>query len=283
MVRCRQRGKAVHRGIRGRRAGDRGAARSAPLRRPGSPIRIARIACSARTRADTRGPRPEQVTPGPATSSAARWRLTEPATCGSSGASGTTTAGISGAVRRRASPGRPPERLASDGIGYVSSRGVRAGRPDLGGLAEFSRRPERHLPARVLAEGSGRRRCSVSESPANDWEPAVAAGRGWHRVRGLGYVRQAATTISLPLLSGGTLSPVDPLTSSPKFQAHAAVAVDGHGRPWVAWDESGVNWGQGPGLPDPDAAWRRRLHRRALHPPGDCGMAAAWLEFATPR
>jgi hypothetical protein len=46
----------------------------------------------------------------------------------------------------------------------------------------------------------------------------------------------------------GTLAPLQRLTSSPKFQAHAAVAVDSRGRPWVAWDESGVNWGKDQGF-----------------------------------
>src|SRR5262249_53680900 len=42
--------------------------------------------------------------------------------------------------------------------------------------------------------------------------------------------------------------PLRRLTSSPRFQAHAAVAVDPQGRPWVAWDESGVNWGKDQGF-----------------------------------
>ncbi|MCL4401123.1 MAG: DUF3604 domain-containing protein, partial [Acidobacteria bacterium] len=46
----------------------------------------------------------------------------------------------------------------------------------------------------------------------------------------------------LPL--AGTPGEVEQVTSSPLFEAHASVAVDKQGRPWLAWDESGANWGK---------------------------------------
>jgi hypothetical protein len=42
----------------------------------------------------------------------------------------------------------------------------------------------------------------------------------------------------------GTLSPLQQVTKSPRFQADASVAVDPRDRVWVAWDESGSNWGK---------------------------------------
>ncbi len=42
----------------------------------------------------------------------------------------------------------------------------------------------------------------------------------------------------------GALGPVLPVTHSPRFQADASVAVDKQDRVWVAWDESGSNWGK---------------------------------------
>jgi hypothetical protein len=42
----------------------------------------------------------------------------------------------------------------------------------------------------------------------------------------------------------GELGPLDQVTKSPRFQAHASVAVDGSDRVWLAWDESGANWGK---------------------------------------
>jgi hypothetical protein len=44
--------------------------------------------------------------------------------------------------------------------------------------------------------------------------------------------------------ASGAADPIEQITSSPKFQAHASVAVDNRNRPWLAWDESGVNWGK---------------------------------------
>jgi hypothetical protein len=42
----------------------------------------------------------------------------------------------------------------------------------------------------------------------------------------------------------GVLGPIQPVTESPRFQADPSVAVDKQDRVWVAWDESGSNWGK---------------------------------------
>ena len=42
----------------------------------------------------------------------------------------------------------------------------------------------------------------------------------------------------------GSMEPIQQVTHSGKFQAHASVAVDPAGRVWLAWDESGDNWGK---------------------------------------
>ncbi|MDQ2898917.1 MAG: hypothetical protein M3Y07_03845 [Acidobacteriota bacterium] len=42
----------------------------------------------------------------------------------------------------------------------------------------------------------------------------------------------------------GTPEAIERITTSPRFQAHASLTVDGQGRPWLAWDESGSNWGK---------------------------------------
>ena len=45
----------------------------------------------------------------------------------------------------------------------------------------------------------------------------------------------------------GTLGDLQAVTSNARFQAHASVAVDPNGNPWLAWDESGANWGKDQG------------------------------------
>jgi hypothetical protein len=42
----------------------------------------------------------------------------------------------------------------------------------------------------------------------------------------------------------GVIGPVEPVAATPHFEAHASIAIDPAGRPWVAWDESGANWGK---------------------------------------
>jgi hypothetical protein len=44
--------------------------------------------------------------------------------------------------------------------------------------------------------------------------------------------------------ANGLPEPIEQVTKSPRFEAHASVAVDAQGRPWLAWDESGTNWGK---------------------------------------
>jgi hypothetical protein len=85
----------------------------------------------------------------------------------------------------------------------------------------------------------------VSESSANDWEPSVAvdrAGRGW--IAWDTYVAGNYDVLARSVMPGGTLGPVVSVASSPRFEAHASVAVDPRGRIWVAFDESGENWGK---------------------------------------
>jgi len=46
------------------------------------------------------------------------------------------------------------------------------------------------------------------------------------------------------IAADGELGPIQQVTKSPRFQAHASLAVDRNDRVWLAWDESGMNWGK---------------------------------------
>lgn len=96
--------------------------------------------------------------------------------------------------------------------------------------------------------GSWQPEVRVSESAANDWEPAVAAAAD-----GTAYVVWDSYDlghydIHIRSIKDGRLAPLARLTSGPRFQAHSAVAVDSQNRPWVAWNEGGVNWGKDQGF-----------------------------------
>ncbi len=101
---------------------------------------------------------------------------------------------------------------------------------------------------RRFANGSWSDEMKVSASPANDWEPAVAGGaNGTAFIAWDGY-DQGNYDLFFRSFVGGRLGAIQRVTSSKRFQAHASVAVDPQNRPWVAWDESGTNWGKDQGF-----------------------------------
>ena len=201
----------------------------------------------------------------------------KPATCGRSGASATATRGICG----RAEDILGLERGGKDrrrGHGYVSSRRGRPGRNRRRGVAEFSRRPERHLSARCAARADGRRKCaSANRRPtigSRRWPPVRMARPTWPGTPTI--KRQLRYLISL-VASGHTLAgasaspPARDFRRTPPWPWTARTAVGGLGR-------IRRELGQGPGLSDPDCRWPRRCISSAR-----CGLAmwdgAAWLEL----
>ena len=114
----------------------------------------------------------------------------------------------------------------------------------------------RHSQIRLkyLRGGRWSETVSVTNTSANNWAPAVAAGAdgaawiAWDRYTAGGGYDVFARSFS-PL---GGLGAEMPVASTSRFEAHASIGVDKQGRPWVAWETSGVNWGKdlGRGLGD---------------------------------
>jgi hypothetical protein len=82
-------------------------------------------------------------------------------------------------------------------------------------------------------------------SGANAWMPDAASdSRGDLYVAWDSY-RSGNYDIFLRRIGAdGVFGPIEQVTRSSRFQAHASVAVDGNDRVWLAWDESGSNWGK---------------------------------------
>jgi len=102
-----------------------------------------------------------------------------------------------------------------------------------------------HLSRRWSAE------LRVSSSPANDWDPAVAAdGKGnvwvaWDTYAAGNYdvLLQAVALAPAPRLSGGPL----PVAVGLRAEMRASVACDRANRVWVAYESSRPNWGKDQG------------------------------------
>src|SRR5260370_41284628 len=72
------------------------------------------------------------------------------------------------------------------------------------------------------------------------------------------------------IASDGSMGPIQQVTKSVRMQSHVSVAVDGAGRVWLAWGESGANWGKDYAR---HGTWRGKT-LYANRPP----RVAAWLK-----
>ena len=208
---------------------------------------------------------------------AARWRRTEAATCGRSGASGDGDAWHLWARRGTASGWSAAEKIG--GAGSDTFHRAAAGQDGTVAVAWQSfRGGQSDIYLRARGKDGWSPEVKVSESPANDWEPSVAAGPD-----GTAYVAwdtydRGNYDVCFRSWRGGTLSPLAQHHRQPALSgAHggrggwAGPAVGGMGR-------IGRELGQGPGLPDPDAV-RHAAASGAIDRPGDVG----WRGWQTPR
>ncbi len=88
----------------------------------------------------------------------------------------------------------------------------------------------------------------VSESAANDWEPAIASAPDGSVYIAWDTYDKGNYDISYRVFRNAALQPVEHITTNQRFHAHVAVTVDSQNRPWLAWDESGVNWAKDQGF-----------------------------------
>lgn len=149
--------------------------------------------------------------------------------------------------QKRGSGWRNAERLSEEGTDSFH-RAAGSGRGPVFVVWQSFRNGQSDIFLKTYEGGRWSAAARVSESPANDWEPAVATGAdGSAHIVWDGYDK-GDYDIFYRSWSRGALSSLQAVTRSAKFQAHATVAVDQQNRPWVAWNESGVNWGKDVGF-----------------------------------
>ena len=97
---------------------------------------------------------------------------------------------------------------------------------------------------------------NVTNSPEDDWEPAVAAGKAgaawvaWDSYRETGY------DLLLRSVSPEGLGELREVSATPYAEMRADIVVDAEDRVWVAWEEGGLNWGKDTGYENPN----HRIH-----------------------
>jgi len=119
---------------------------------------------------------------------------------------------------------------------------------------------------RVLSGDRWGEEINVSQSPENDWEPALAvdsSGRAWvawdtYRLQSDG---PATYDVMLRSYAPTGLGPLRTVSATPFAEMRAALAVDQRDRVWVAWEEGGLNWGK-------DYGYQNPKHRIWLRPGG---------------
>ena len=88
----------------------------------------------------------------------------------------------------------------------------------------------------------------VSHSTANDWKPALAVdSQGGVHVVWDTYER-GDYDLNLRRVGPRDMGEIVPVARSRNFEGYADVACDGRDRVWIAWNESGPNWGKDSGF-----------------------------------
>ena len=119
------------------------------------------------------------------------------------------------------------------------------------------RDPAGNLHLVWIAHMAGESHVMWSKLAGNAWSPSreISGGSAWMPdaaadSKGNLYIawdsyRSGNYDIFLrEIKADGTIQLTEQVTRSPRFQAHASVAVDKNDRVWLAWDESGSNWGK---------------------------------------
>ncbi|MBN1417135.1 MAG: hypothetical protein JXP34_00050 [Planctomycetes bacterium] len=85
---------------------------------------------------------------------------------------------------------------------------------------------------------------ALSAPDANAWDPAIAARPDGEIAVAWDTYERGDYDIRVRRIRPRALGPIISVTSSPLFEAHTSVAFDAAGALWIAWDESGPDWGK---------------------------------------
>ena len=88
----------------------------------------------------------------------------------------------------------------------------------------------------------------ISDSLANDWQPAIAADGAGRVYVAWDTYDQGNYDVRMRSWANGQWGAPMAVASTPRFEAHVSLACDKQNRLWAAWNESGLNWGKDTGF-----------------------------------
>ncbi|PYV10361.1 MAG: hypothetical protein DMG07_21230, partial [Acidobacteria bacterium] len=145
----------------------------------------------------------------------------------------------------------PPERLTRAPGPDLYHRAVTDARGRLWLVWQRNGKDRGAIVARVFDGKNWSDETVLSDAPAsggNNWWPAVAAGPdGSVAVAWDGYAA-GNYDVYLRRFDGARWGPVEAVAATPRFEAHPTLAIDPRNRIWLAWDESGPEWGKDTGF-----------------------------------
>jgi len=89
---------------------------------------------------------------------------------------------------------------------------------------------------------------TVSTSPANDWAPVLAADNAGRIYAAWDTYDKGNYDVVVRRWEKGAWSAVTPIAATGKFEAYPSIACDSRNRLWIAWNESGFEWGKDTGF-----------------------------------
>jgi hypothetical protein len=127
-------------------------------------------------------------------------------------------------------------RVATDpsGNAHVAYQSWRRGRSD--------------IYLRSSSNGKWSNEIKLSDSPANDWNPAIAVDRAGTVWVAWDSYDTGSYNIHLRAVKAGTPGELLRVTNTTRFHAHPSLAVDAQDRLWIAYDEAPENWGKDVGF-----------------------------------
>ncbi len=183
-----------------------------------------------------------------------------------------------GSIRRLTHASQPDihHKVASDPAGrlHVVWQGARTNRFGI------------HHMSYSASEGWGEPALVSAPDAGNCWEPSLTVDSqgtvyvGWDQ-----YSEATGYDIQLARLAGGSWSAPQRIAGTRRFEAYVTLATDAQDRVWMAWHESGVNWGKDWGYPfdiraNATGLYNSRVIRVAIYDDGQLRAPAGSLESA---